>query len=143
MIDAKDLRIGNFVSFSPSGKAKQVRDRSVVVLRLLEKSCIVNDKGLELELFYESASLLPIPLTPEILGKCSWFKKLNQDEFVFARYSIREDESFDEPCFGFYILGNDKNFHWIRNIFYLHQLQNLFYSLTGSELEINFPGRTK
>lgn len=78
----------------------------------------------------------PIPLTEEILLKCG-FKDSGNDELLIyneldyenqlALHFTKEGLSF---VFEQYVESNIK-------YNYLHQLQNLYFALTGKELEIN------
>lgn len=74
----------------------------------------------------------PIPITPEILMKAG-FKK--EGECMRIKYSIIEFET-DESVGYQEVLVSCKGNN-IRRANKLHQLQNLYYSLTGKELEIN------
>ena len=75
----------------------------------------------------------PIPLTPEILVKCG-FKKLN-NAWVPIDYSAT-----DYLKWSFTIWDNKDGTYrynsaeFIPELKYLHQLQNLYYALTGEEL---------
>jgi len=77
--------------------------------------------------------LHPIPLTPEILVKCG-FKKLN-NAWVPIDYSAT-----DYLKWSFTIWDNKDGTYrynsaeFIPELKYLHQLQNLYYALTGEEL---------
>ena len=73
----------------------------------------------------------PIPLTPEVLGKCGF----ESGETVFRKRDnlvISKDLSW----IGIYSdrMDDDAVFNCPK---YLHELQNLFFALTGEELEIN------
>ena len=85
----------------------------------------------------------PITLTEEILLKCG-FKKTEE-------YYAADEENVDVytiGCFDIAFIDNEYklwisidedsyyNFAWTE-IKYLHQLQNLYFSLTGQELEVN------
>ena len=74
----------------------------------------------------------PIPLTEEILLKCG-FKKKNGYKFVLhnSHFSLVMIDSIkrEDYAFSHYNL-------WV-NLEYVHQLQNLYFALTGQELEIN------
>ena len=65
----------------------------------------------------------PIPLTPEILEKCGLNSPL-------AVLSHNRD---------FVITGTEYDYNgvYIGKIEYLHQLQNLYFALTGQELTVN------
>jgi hypothetical protein len=75
-----------------------------------------------------------IALTPEILDKCG-FKKdysgLVLPDKMSLSFSVTKE-------FGYLACWQDKCLHLPYNIKYLHQLQNLYYSLTGEELEAKF-----
>jgi len=72
----------------------------------------------------------PIPLTPEILGKCG---------FSFFCNGYYANKGSFELC----IIENEFIYFSIeqqitgKKIEYVHQLQNLYFALTGTELEIN------
>ena len=85
----------------------------------------------------------PIPLTEEILLKCG-FKKTEE-------YYAADEENVDVytiGCFDIAFIDNEYklwisidedsyyNFAWTE-IKYLHQLQNIYFALTGQELEVN------
>lgn len=112
MIDARELRIGNLVK-TIHGVVKTVST--------IEKNGI-NPYWIFGERNYESIN--PIPLTPE------WLEK--------AGFKTDRNFSFKEPIS--LILKNKKitfkltPYHFI-DIHSVHQLQNLFFALTGKELE--------
>ena len=74
----------------------------------------------------------PIPLTEEILLKCR-FKKKNGYKFVLhnSHFSLVMIDSIkrEDYAFSHYNL-------WV-NLEHVHQLQNLYFALTGQELEVN------
>lgn len=113
MIKPTELRIGNWVLIN--GEPKQLN-------RKLFKHVVLDGLGLE--------SLKPIPLTEELLLECG---------FVLL------DKDYDSQVFNIYKLSNftyntSQNVFWFNNTYsfrqpkYLHQLQNLFFALTGEEL---------
>ena len=73
----------------------------------------------------------PIQLTEEILLKCGFKKKIGY-KFVLPNLHfslVRIDSATrEEYAFSHYNL-------WV-NLEYVHQLQNLYFALTGTELEI-------
>ena len=77
----------------------------------------------------------PIPLTPEILDKCGF--DLTQ-WFCEGSYKIREDRS--DMLYGWTFVVRNANhdreieFGYFK---YVHELQNLYFALTGEELNIN------
>ena len=79
-----------------------------------------------------------IPLTEDILLKCGF--ELVQDGDFSKRYDLIKDERFDflinkgnEQLSGIRFKGNTL----YDEIKYLHQLQNLFFILSGNQLIIN------
>lgn len=117
MIKANELRLGNYVW-------NEIQNIPVkVTLRIIEDQ-IYAQGG------YKD-SWKPIPLTEEILLKCG-FEKIyygfnydNKLDFVLRRDKIYLGY-YDDDCWC--CIGE--------NIKNLHQLQNLYFSLTGEELEV-------
>lgn len=69
---------------------------------------------------------MPIPLTPEILLACGFAKGIDN------KWRVWDNDSF-------YIYGSNGFYapYVMPEIKYLHQLQNIYYWLSGEELEIN------
>ncbi|HUM52280.1 MAG TPA: hypothetical protein PK431_10710 [Chitinophagales bacterium] len=77
----------------------------------------------------------PIPLTPELLIDCGfqkqnnaeWFFEYSNDDFIVVKQLLKIEVylCFDRDI---YIEVEQEQIH------YLHQLQNLYYALTGTEL---------
>ena len=123
MINAKDLRIGNSVLLGNSSLSvyQIIYDR--------RNGYSINSKD------YKEDFFDPIPLTKEILIKCgfhkfnnAWVQKdftENNSKFYFSIWNLIDDE-FKYNSAEFDIEINS-----------LHQLQNLYFALTGEELEIN------
>jgi hypothetical protein len=84
------------------------------------------------ETLYVSKFFNPIPLTPEILEKAGFNM---EGKYIW----LKIDEAFElctfasgTPGVGLYFEGQ-----WLGDTFnYLHQIQNLFFALTGEELKI-------
>lgn len=109
---AQDLRIGNWVIYGGAPK--------------------IIEMGAEIY----SNKYNPIPLTPELLQKCG-FKKYNNawvpidyNEKDYNRWRFTIWDQFD---------GEDLKYNSAEfqiSLTSLHQLQNLYYALTGQELQI-------
>jgi hypothetical protein len=117
MIKANELRIGNWVK---SNIEQQVTIETIEYL--------LNDK------ISDKSIIQPIPLTPEILEKCGFIYKetgsevYEQERKIYGHLFIWGATSNDTYCHDFHCGGEIK---------YLHQLQNLYYAITGEELTYN------
>jgi len=134
---ANEFRIGNLVE----------RDGNILEVIRVAKDGIVNydlvrkSQGMHVN----SGNVIPIPLTEE------WLLK-----FGFEKIDRRINETYEKDLGAFYfqiILMNDDKSYNVRFsndtfkeegdrvglglIYYVHQLQNLFFVLTGEELKIN------
>ena len=119
-MNANELRIGNWIYWNIPEKI------GVPHKVLAVKSNIPNTCPISLGESYDD--FLPIPLTPEILEKCGFEKKgkryskgwvylwEQENNIVFALSEMYEFVGDYLPCKS------------------LHQLQNLYYALTGEEL---------
>jgi hypothetical protein len=79
----------------------------------------------------EYQDLDPIILTPQILQKCG-FRNFIRDEWIISHSTGHAD--FELTPQGLRLRQPTPSRIPIK---YLHQLQNLFFALTGEELEVN------
>lgn len=116
MIKANELRIGNFI--------KNFKNE-IHCVKEIRVDYWSNKPGSFQTFSFEKSN--GIPLTPEVLEKCGFDEngKLNHfkigydnDDFVKAQMSVQFQDTMIK-------------------VKYLHQLQNLYFALTGNELEIN------
>lgn len=123
MIKANELRIGN--------KLQKENGEAYTVSRIdnTQDVLVEEQRGL-LTLNY---NLFGITLTPEILEKCGFVKVKNRLEL---RCVNQGNESTINSTFSCYPLTLEvygaRTPIW--NIKYFHQLQNLYFALTGEEL---------
>lgn len=125
MMNANELRIGNWIFDSEDAphyfqieEIKIVSDNLHAVYRNGSTTC---------------AEPQPIPLTEEILLKCG-FEENSAGDYVlndFLLGYITEDDNIQ------YEHTNPLMKWGIINVLYVHQLQNLYFALTGEELIIN------
>lgn len=131
-IKASELRIGNWI-VDCNGPVCVPRKVSGYLLDHIEK--------------YGDMFLSPIPLTPEVLEKCG-FVKVTDGGILFWQFIVKDiapNSSNEYMISGMQyneakpiIVAFCVNDFWASgNIKYLHQLQNLYFALTGTELEIN------
>ena len=131
MIDARQLMIGNYLTVD--GKYIRVKD--------------IGDDGINIFWYHEMThydvlfeDLEPIPLDNEILTKCGFEKKDRSNEYwdfwILDNGWYIGMAHHNEPS-----AGVEKNsYYWGENyvqIKSLHQLQNLYFALTGEELKID------
>lgn len=119
MIDVKELRIGNYVKpISNNGREGNIG----TVFAINRYQVSVNDNNNP----YDYHILEPILITEDILKKCNFVKQECDDTVVFYNRSMELDANL---CLKVGISNIE--------VKYLHQLQNLFFDITGKELEVN------
>lgn len=122
-MESKELRIGNFVSTSIDGTAIYLVEEIKMHVLFLSNQRLITDIG---EVQYHN--IHPIPLTEEWLLKFGFVKVRDYPVFRLNGLQI-EFNGFDSE-WGAGLL--DKK----TIIKYVHQLQNLYFALTGKELTI-------
>lgn len=110
MIKANELRIRNWIMVAGTGELHPVQ---------------VNIDNLR-QLIIAPEYAAAIPLTPEILERCGFEKEEPLGWYRKGFMDIFEGNPFH------YASGNSL----CPDLLYLHQLQNLYFALTGEELEI-------
>lgn len=115
MIKASELRLGNWIMVAGTGELHPV------------KVTIDNLRQLISAPEYAAG----VHLTTEILEKCRFVKskKLN----IYDKGKLRVAVDINTVFY----LTEDKEADLIGSIFYLHELQNLYFALTGEQLQIN------
>lgn len=112
-MNASELRIGNWVY----GALDQPYKVNVTILSALEAN-----------VYYVS----PIPITPEIL-EAAGFETVRGELYKINGYWY----DLKDKTFGSFAIENGEPI--AENIKSLHQLQNLYFALTGEELTVNMP----
>ena len=145
MIQAKELRFGNKV-YNP-------KNAEIITVQQILHSTIIYDTQLKINkersnngwssiVIYTSEvvevikeveyqDLDPIILTPQILQKCG-FRNFIRDEWIISHSAGHAD--FELTAQGLRLRQPTPSRMPIK---YLHQLQNLFFALTGEEIEVN------
>lgn len=139
MINKNVLRIGNWVENLKDFKDLHVKYKNSPPIYYKIKS--LHEIGANVSVFKKSlvadsdySTLTGIPLTPEILVKSGIKVQL-----VFAdgisEYNVIDNGKFETIV----VSGNIIRLQGVpsKPIEYLHQLQNLYFALTGEELEVN------
>lgn len=129
-MEAKELRIGNWI------------------LNGINEEFQVN--GITIDYFELGQSMFgefkPIPLTEEWLIKFGFDKNINEMQVDGIEMKLQisgydRDGSWFSSCGtmdgGLVVLCLCRGNYFSNNIMYVHQLQNVFFALTGEELTIN------
>lgn len=86
---------------------------------------------------YRLTNCKPIPLTEDILLKCGFVSKgKNLLGHIFAKSFVHYYVTNKRDNFAFRMNTPNDTSVFIREIEYLHELQNLYFAITGEELEV-------
>lgn len=136
MIKANELRIGNSVYFN--GSHNEIGDISEIMKNDLNKVAPykigINHR---IDIYYDSHKLKPIPLNEEWFLKFG-FEKSDEKFDYFQRVKFYEYiivAGFYNITFFISEYGHISSSKYT-NIESVHQLQNLYFALTGSELTV-------
>lgn len=133
MIGASELRVGNYVA------SDHFKDRDVIVkVRLIgqEQAIVEHPSGLSEPMLYQG-EMRAIKLTEEILLKCGFrFDKSTSDIKLLLpvpNLSLEIHATFYHGQFVIELVNHLVPI--VTEVESLHQLQNLYFALTGKELE--------
>lgn len=137
-LDNKSIRVGNLIQCIPSIRISQDENDYGTIGKVLE---IGNDEREFEQIYCECSesfewffkdSYCGIPLSEKFLKILGLQKKINkQDIWEIGRLRI----AFGERLSMCYLIEEDtENCHYFKNIFYVHELQNLYFAFTGKEL---------
>ena len=138
-MNANELRIGNIIYFS------FIREKVEVVGIALKDNELYIQTKLNNTYFFESpAKYKPIPLTEEWLLKFGFEKTDDYGDIQY--YALKNSGkrhyyvcfNHDDISFGLCVFGNCTSLIY-DDVFlqHIHQLQNLYFALTGEELNEN------
>jgi hypothetical protein len=117
MIKANELRVGNWITSQYKEKPFKVTGGLIAAM----------DDGMD------EYSLEGIPLTWEIFEKCGFIEKRTKWRAMYKKSDVTIDVSNIGGITFYYLFGR----HGVIVVSYLHQLQNLYFALTGEELTLD------
>ena len=121
-IAAAELRLGNYVK-APLGEIMKVD-----VLGHLDNPNYIHASN---ETGFGQNGFEPIELTPEILEKAGFEKPANS--WIGDKFHLSE---WDDYPLNWCVALNKNNAILVLKLKYVHQLQNLYFALTGEELPL-------
>lgn len=128
MIQANELRVGNWVS--------AIANKQQQITAINPPYCSVTTQSWD---SFHISNLTPIPLTPEILEKCGFVKGLDtfglKNWFInYLGFALSNAPDDVENPNDWYLKQDIDKPQYITFVKSLHQLQNLYFALTGEEL---------
>lgn len=131
-MEANELRLGNLCEyFIQDNVEKDYWVKNKIDIQDLEL-CLKEKE-------YFNKLYRPIPLTPEILSRCG-FKRNGGEysmELEYPPIKTVFNFPFNKGFMGDHSVYLDFERRWDTKHQYLHQLQNLYFTLTGEELTVN------
>jgi hypothetical protein len=128
MVHASELRIGNKLWYcKPDSNELAV----ITITGLAEKEGIVQVQSKETAPVALPTGVRPITLTAEILEACGFQK--DEIEYIGSLWHLHPVQLLDDN--GLWLV-NDKLRKRLK-VHCLHQLQNLYFALSGKELEVS------
>lgn len=126
MIQSNELRRMNWVQYA--GTADTVKCIDFNMVHLTQSSSL------------EYRDLEPIALTVELLEKIGFVKDEDAGNWHCSEHTIYscmgESVGVKDDYIGWYFSAQDDFYSYFKKLDSLHQLQNLFFAITGKELEI-------
>lgn len=139
MIQANELRVGNFVYYK---KGKHFYDvRAVCRDRVHPINIVEHDRNVRYAMDCTLSDLSPIPLTPDTLLEKSNFKEQNSSEF-WRHFVLDNGWYISQWVHEKKVAGFEEKyvFYWgeiYKPIKFVHKLQNFYYEMMDKELQIN------
>ena len=127
MLKNNELRIGNLVKWYDVSKVLELHSEK----NKFDNVCIECEESFE---WNEYNKLEPIPLTEEWLLIFGFKKRKNRHLFYWENKIVISEYKDEFENFFYPKTGYDIRFS--NEIKYVHQLQNLYFALTGAELTV-------
>lgn len=130
MVEVKELMIGNFI----------LHDDKICEVCAIYSNGMMDISPIDSYIVKERNNILiePIPITEELLLKCGFTKEYygfscDIVELSYGRFLCNDDTDKDKL---FLSINNAEYTISGVSFKYLHQLQNIYYDLTGKELDV-------
>ena len=126
-----ELRINNLVNYGVN---------VVPIKSIHTESFLKNEVSVYVELNEKLSNyclnideITPIPLTEEWLLKFGFEKEVDRID-IFTKQRLRIWKGYNGKSLCYLVDEDNENGYYLKDIEYIHQLQNLFYALTEEEL---------
>jgi len=131
MIKANEIRVNNMIQYNDY----------IAVVTNINKSTVRIDIDNELEdLFIDYESASSIPLTEEWLLKLGFYLNDNGEPEIKTNEDYALSISINCAPYKYtawHVLERESKYYMMAEVKFVHQVQNLFYCLTGEELNYN------
>lgn len=133
MIKANELRIGNLLSWIDDNEIVKVKGFYITNTIWVEYNYNENETD---EIDCQLECLKPIPLTEEWLVKFGFEKDKAHNCYVLYEHDTIDLDLEFSCTLKNVTIGGFCTADEMKNCKYVHQLQNLYFALTGEELEL-------
>lgn len=141
MIDPNELRIGNYIQPKEGKDWWGYKFKSIQYIGHDGEFARESDMG-QCDVVWNIKDADPIPITPEWLERLGFEKRESSTcieyhigindvthDWLFSLTWLLRPELIKAPDYPFYMNGR-------HTLFYVHQVQNLYFALTGQELTV-------
>lgn len=147
MLQINELRVGNWIATKMIRGYEQTHKLNVKVCGITRNGEVdITIEGYSQNDIIKADLIYPIPLTKELLLECGFEqdkKILSTYKTIITTYKPSADINvlaymIDEKVSSMRMVqGKNRNGNML-NIFSLHQYQNFYFAMTGSEMNLNF-----
>jgi hypothetical protein len=141
MINTNEVRVGNWLDISEASQLVINNGKGPVIVVVREQYGrveAIEEKSILAGGFHVKESGKPIPITPEILKKAGFTNgQYHTGYFYHLDIGAHLVSGRDAEGSISFALEVADDIRVSEPFYYVHQLQNLFFALTGEELQIN------
>ncbi len=131
MIHANEVRLGNLVYHRNWRKMVDMQEPIIGTITLISKN------GFTIDNKWQASQAEGIPITPDILETCGFERmpEFSNTHWEYKMVTKNLTKLFYHCGTNSFIIGQPCASR--TTIIYIHQLQNIFYALTGEQLIVN------